>query len=106
MAPPHWQEPKLEQFMKKCSPEEGCTLEKFMENCLLWGQTPGEGEKGTVETMYLTTTYSLFHCIAREEEVEKMVREVKPRKKVDLVGIRCLKIWVYFSLSYSDLLII
>lgn len=48
--------PKLEQFMKNCSPEEGCTLEKLVENCLLWGGTPGAREEGTAETMYLTTT--------------------------------------------------
>lgn len=92
--------------MKNCSPEEGCTLEKLMENCLLWGETPGAREEGRAETMYLTTTPFLFPCIAREEEVEKTVREVKPRKKVGLGGIRCLKFWVYFSLSYSGLLII
>ncbi|KAJ7399547.1 hypothetical protein BTVI_113888 [Pitangus sulphuratus] len=28
--------PMLEQFVKNCSPWEGLTLEKLIEDCLLW----------------------------------------------------------------------
>ncbi|PKU42378.1 hypothetical protein llap_7316 [Limosa lapponica baueri] len=38
--------PMLEQFVKNCSPSEGCVLEKFVEYCLLWeGPHDGAGEE-------------------------------------------------------------
>ena len=50
--------------MKNCSPWEGLTLEKFMEDCLSWeGSHTGAGEEceeeGLTETTCdeLTTTY-------------------------------------------------
>lgn len=60
----------LVQFVKNCSLQEGLTLEKFMENCLLW-EAPyaGAGEECEASvTNCDKLTSTPISCAAAEEE--------------------------------------
>ncbi|GAB0183023.1 AN1-type zinc finger protein 5-like [Grus japonensis] len=105
-----WKGPMLEQLVKKFSLWEGLMLEKLVEDCLLREgphAAPGEEreEEGAAETMCdeLPTTptpHPLCHWRGGGRETGI---EVKPRMKGGMEG-RHFKIWVYFSLLYSDLI--
>jgi len=90
--------------VKNCSPWEGLTLEKFVEDCLLWegshaGTREEYEEQGASETMCdeLTAT-PIPHPPAalRWGGGKEFGSEVEPGKKGG-VGRRCFKIWFYFS---------
>lgn len=67
----------LEQFLKNWSLREGCMLEQFVKDCILWEGPPHaemrEKDEGVSETNWLH-----FHPLAllRDEEVEET--RVKP----------------------------
>lgn len=105
-----WHRPMLEVFMKDRSLWEGVMLEKLMEDCL-----PGKGlhtgmgeefaDEGAAEAICdeLTTTLIPVHLLCLGEGGREAVSEVEPGKKGE-VGRRCFQMWVYFSISYSDLI--
>jgi len=74
--------------MKNCNPQEGPTLEKFMENSLPWvGPHAGAGEEceeeGAAETMCgkLTTTPFLIPLRCSGGGGRELGSEVEPGKK-------------------------
>jgi len=105
----------LGQFMKNCSPWEGPMLEQLMEDCLPWegphagAGTEGEesfpqgGRSGRDNADGLTTAPIPCPPALLGGRRWRNGSEVEPRKKRE--GGRCFfKIWVYFSLSYSNLI--
>lgn len=85
-----WQ-PTLGQLMKNCSPWEGLTLEKFMENCVprqdpmleqeSTVRSPFPEEEGAAETVCDELTASPLVSHWWEGERENQEKKVKPRKK-------------------------
>ena len=106
----------LEQFLKNCSLWEGLALEKFMEDCLLWeGPHAGAGEEreesspegeGAAETTCDELTTTPIPCppvpLAGEEVENLGVKLSLGRREGWGEGV--FKIWVYFSLPFSDLI--
>ena len=88
----------------------GPTLEQFVENCLVGGTprwsrgsvlSPPPADKGQ-QRQRDELASSPFPCAAGGKEVRQIGSEIKPRKEGG--GGRCVsKIWVYFSLTCSDL---
>jgi len=88
----------LEHLVKSCSPWEGLTLEKFVENCLLWegphsGAWEGCEEEGAAETTYGELIATPITCPPelRRGRRERNRSEVEPGKNGG-VGGRCFKI--------------
>lgn len=93
--------------MKNCSPWEGLTLERFVENCPLW-EGPLSGGRGEVLPLLskwqqcdkLTTTPFTALC-ATGKRRERIRNRVKPGQMGEM-GQGIFK--VYFSLPYPDMI--
>jgi len=110
-----WEGPTLGWFVKSCSPWEGLSLWRSLWRTAMRGtftleqgksvKSPPPEEHGAAETMCdeLTATPIPRPPSLPEGRRERNGSEVEPRMKGG-VGGRCVKIWIYFSLSYSDLI--
>jgi len=85
----------LQQFMENYSPWEGFALKKFMKESLLSvgaHTTAGEEceEEGVSEKMHNELTATTIHhplVSLKRKEIEKIGREVEPRKKREVRGV-------------------
>lgn len=86
----------LEKFIKDCLPSKGFYTGTVCEEC---------EEEGAAEAMCndLTTIFIPIPLCCLGEGSREAVSEGEYGKKEE-VGRTCFQFWVYFSMSYSDLI--
>lgn len=77
----------LEQFLKNWSLREGCMLEQFVKDCILWEGPPHaemrEKDEGVSETNWL---HFPSPCIAEGWRSRRNESEARPRKHLGRMG--------------------